>query len=90
MWQYGLMDLWENWFRPIPGQCLGNFKQQKAQPKRVKTSSLKIRNLWGAFIVLLSGYCLSVLTYVVELVRFAIHHGKKVYRPTSIPSSGVQ
>ena len=66
MWQYGFMDVWENMFRQIPGQCLGNIKQQKA-PKGTKKSTLTFRNLWGAFIILLAGYCLAGLAFTIEL-----------------------
>ncbi|XP_032795392.1 glutamate receptor 1-like [Daphnia magna] len=66
MWDNGLMNLWESWFRAIPGKCENNFKQVNRSPTRVKTSPLSLKNLAGAFVVLSVGYGLSLLVFVVE------------------------
>ncbi|KAK4012976.1 hypothetical protein OUZ56_025224 [Daphnia magna] len=57
MWDNGLMNLWESWFRAIP---------VNRSPTRVKTSPLSLKNLAGAFVVLSVGYGLSLLVFVVE------------------------
>lgn len=67
MWDNGLMNLWETWFRTIPGKCANNYKQINKTPSRVKTSPLALTNLAGAFVVLLVGYGLSLLlVYLVS------------------------
>ena len=70
MWQNGLMDNWELHFRPIPDRCLGKIKRVKNSPRKdeAKTARLTLRNLMGAFIVLLIGYVLSVVAYIGENV----------------------
>ncbi|KAI9553543.1 hypothetical protein GHT06_021461 [Daphnia sinensis] len=72
MWDNGLMNRWESWFRAIPGKCENNFKQINKSPTRVKTSPLSFTNLAGAFVVLLMGYALSLLVFFAEhIMRYA-------------------
>ncbi len=66
MWENGLMSLWGDWFRPIPGQCLGNIKTLKKAHTHASISRLSLKNLTGAFVALLFGYCLSLLVYAGE------------------------
>ncbi|XP_045034758.1 glutamate [NMDA] receptor subunit 1-like [Daphnia magna] len=67
--QTGLIDYWDIWFRPMPGQCIENIKSGYSMPKN-KHPPLSLKNLTGAFLVLLIGLCLSFLAFLGEKVFF--------------------
>ncbi|KAK4030531.1 hypothetical protein OUZ56_023775 [Daphnia magna] len=58
---------WDIWFRPMPGQCIENIKSGYSMPKN-KHPPLSLKNLTGAFLVLLIGLCLSFLAFLGEKV----------------------
>lgn len=69
--QAGLLDYWEEIFRPIPPQCQGNIKSlnppdSKARKMKDHPPALTLKNLTGAFIVLLLGFSLSLLAFLCE------------------------
>jgi hypothetical protein len=64
--QIGLIDHWDTWFRPMPPQCNG--KPQSGNKKK-KTTPLSLKNLTGAFLVLLIGLSLSILSFLIEKIN---------------------
>jgi hypothetical protein len=59
-----LVNFWDTWFRPMPPQCNG--KPQSGKKKEL--SPLSLKNLTGAFLVLLVGMSLSLLAFLGEKV----------------------
>jgi ionotropic glutamate receptor len=61
--QSGLMDYWDLRFHPS-SPCTANTKSgyKKAQ------TSISLKNLTGAFVVLLIGFSLSLLAFLCELI----------------------
>ena len=77
MWQFGFIGHWDEWFRPMPGQCRVNLNLKQGQKVSgpAKNSQLLFNNLMGAFIVLFAGYCLAFLAYLGEQVfSYASRH----------------
>ncbi|EFX87006.1 hypothetical protein DAPPUDRAFT_235852 [Daphnia pulex] len=71
--QAGLLDYWEEWFRPTPPQCQGNIESfnppdSKALKMKDHPPALTLKNLTGAFIVLLLGFSLSLLAFLCEKI----------------------
>ncbi len=72
--QTGLIDYWDLWFRPMPLQCLDNiksvYKPQNSKTLKMKNRppALTLKNLTGAFIVLLLGFSLSFLAFLCERI----------------------
>jgi ionotropic glutamate receptor len=71
--QAGLLDYWEERFRPMPPQCQGNIKSfnppdSKALKMKDHPPALTLKNLTGAFIVLLLGFSLSLLAFLCEKI----------------------
>nr|CAH0101820.1 unnamed protein product [Daphnia galeata] len=64
--QSGFFYLWEDWFNPMPPKCLANTKGRN-QKHQTKPSAISLKNLTGAFVVLLTGFSLSVLAFLFEL-----------------------
>jgi hypothetical protein len=67
MHQIGIIDYWDTWFRPMPPQCNGEPQSEKTNPNN-KVSRLNLKNLTGAFVVLLVGLSLSLLTFLCEII----------------------
>jgi|688.fasta_scaffold418678_1 ionotropic glutamate receptor len=62
----GLIDIWTRWYQPDVRQCLNEAdKITKTAPKR-EPPRLSRKNLTGAFVVLLIGYLVSFLVFLVE------------------------
>ncbi|XP_046449177.1 glutamate receptor ionotropic, kainate 2-like [Daphnia pulex] len=61
----GLINYWDTWFRPMPPQCNG---KPQIRSKKTKLSPLSLKNLTGAFLVLLIGLGLSILAFLVEKI----------------------
>ena len=83
MEEYGLMKHWSQWFRKVPSKCLANTKieeKKKQAPTNTAKTRLSLKNLTGAFIVLLVGYAISLLTFFLERIAnfislcFSIDH----------------
>jgi hypothetical protein len=72
--QIGVVDFWDTWFRPMPPQCNG----KPHSGNKTKTSPLSLKNLTGAFLVLLVGLSLSILSFLIEKI-ISIHeqHGSR-------------
>jgi hypothetical protein len=76
--QIGVVDFWDTWFRPMPPQCNG--KPQSGNKKK-KTSALSLKNLTGAFLVLLVGLSLSLLAFLCEkIISIREQHGSRSRR----------
>jgi len=65
--QIGLINYWDLWFRPMPRQCMENIKSGYTTPTN-KHPPLSLKNLTGAFIVLLVGFSLSLLAFLCEKI----------------------
>ena len=72
--QTGIIDHWDEWFRPMPPQCLDKmksvYKPQNSKTLKMKNHppALSLKNLTGAFIVLLFGFSLSFLAFLCEQI----------------------
>ena len=66
--QSGLSDYWEILFRPMPRQCQGKIRSGYKSPDNKKHPPLSLKNLTGAFAVLLIGFSLSFLAFLVEQI----------------------
>jgi nitrogen fixation/metabolism regulation signal transduction histidine kinase len=66
--QTGIIDYWELWFRKMPGQCMANINSVSKKNRETQHSSLSLKNLIGAFIVLLIGFSLSLLVFICEQI----------------------
>ena len=66
------MQYWDHWFRRIPPKCLANINkvQQKKAPNN--KSRLSLKNLTGAFIILLVGYSLAILSFISERIAHTL------------------
>lgn len=62
--QTGIIEYWDLWFRPMPPQCNGKPPSGNKTPN--KSSSLSLKNLTGAFIVIAVGLGLSLLAFLGE------------------------
>ncbi|XP_057365455.2 glutamate receptor ionotropic, delta-1-like [Daphnia carinata] len=84
--QTGLINYWDIWFRPMPGQCMENIKSGYSKPKN-KHPPLSLKNLTGAFLVLLVGLCLSLLAFLGERVFFMTEHRR--HRSSELQKTGI-
>ena len=67
----GLFSYWDLWIRPYPRQCEANVNGlAEKQPRDLQLRRLSIKNLTGAFIILSSGFGLSLLAFMCELIAF--------------------
>ena len=66
--EIGLVDYWDLWFRPVPGKCLPIFKTKPKSLRSEKLSPISLKNLTGAFVVLLVGMSLSLLSFLCEKI----------------------
>jgi hypothetical protein len=74
--QTGIINYWDLWFRPMPLQCLSNFqsvyKPASKKKKKLKMKNhlpvLSLKNLTGAFIVLVFGFSVSLLAFLGEQI----------------------
>jgi ionotropic glutamate receptor len=65
--QTGIVDHWDSWFRPMPRQCKANVKKGYKKPK-TKHLPISLKNLTGAFVILLIGFSVSFLAFLVEQI----------------------
>ena len=72
MAENGLMNFWETWFRPIPPQCSANVKGQVEKgAKQPELRRLSLKNLTGAFVVLIVGISLSLVIFIQQQIHFS-------------------
>ena len=70
-------------YRRIPPPCLANTKRVKQKKELNNKSRLSLKNLTGAFVVLLIGYALALLAFVLERIGYiAADKSKKKRRPS--------
>ena len=69
MHETGLLEKWKNEFNPVSKEC------SLLKKKKIRNPQISLKNLTSAFILLLSGICLSILIFVAELIyhRFKLH-----------------
>ena len=67
MHERGLINMWYNQFVPDAHQCLAG---SNGNVERIAPYSLK--DLSGAFIILLSGYCLALVAIIFEKLAIII------------------
>ncbi|EFX82186.1 hypothetical protein DAPPUDRAFT_241335 [Daphnia pulex] len=65
--QTGIIDYWDTWFRPMPPQCNGKPPTGVKSPGN-NPSRLSLKNLTGAFLVLLVGLGLSFMAFLFEQI----------------------
>ncbi len=65
--QFGLIEHWIASYQAMPHQCLA----QAAKKQRFETPRLSLKNLTGAFAVLVIGYVVSFLVFVIERLQVA-------------------
>lgn len=89
MRDYGLVDVWTQWYQADVHKC--HDKADKIV-SRERTSSdnpprLSLKNLTGAFVILIGGIILSFLVYVAEKLFFMINEmGKNASNITTRPN----
>ncbi|XP_032789947.2 LOW QUALITY PROTEIN: glutamate receptor ionotropic, kainate 2 [Daphnia magna] len=65
----GLVNHWDLWFRPMPVQCMENFKSSRLKSSRSeKHLPLSLKNLTGAFLVLSVGISVAFLAFLCERI----------------------
>lgn len=68
MRDYGLIEFWTQWYQPDVRQCL--VKADKILSRQQHSSDdpprLSLKNLTGAFAILIGGTILSLLVFIVE------------------------
>lgn len=80
--QIGLINYWDTWFRPMPPQCDGKPKSGKKK----KLSPLSMKNLTGAFIILLVGFSLSLLAFLGERIISITERKRMKTNEITLPS----
>ena len=68
----GILYLWRDWYIPATKQC------QKSFYEIPKNQRLTLKNLSGAFVILIVGYTLATITFVIEI--FIFHRCNKTRR----------
>lgn len=65
----GFMDLWFNWFEPELRQCVVD-QQNLFLTNRKKRLNVRLTlsNMTGVFAILVGGYMLAILAFLVEAV----------------------
>ena len=74
----GLMEYWGQMYRRIPLQCLANTKGMRQKKAPNNKSRLSLKNLTGAFVVLLVGYALALLAFFFERIVHATANKSKI------------
>lgn len=68
MKQFGLIERWGKQFLAQPDECLNNYQDKPDKPR------ISLKNLSGAFLILLIGLATSSLIFVMEKI---IYYHKK-------------
>ncbi|EFX82331.1 hypothetical protein DAPPUDRAFT_101737 [Daphnia pulex] len=83
--EIGLVNYWDLWFRPMPRQCMETIKSGYTTPTN-KHTPLSLKNLTGAFIVLLVGFTLSLLAFLCEqIVSIPERHRRRRNKLQQVP-----
>lgn len=78
MAEAGLLDEWRRRFQQDDGHCDADSVKSKDKKKRnrqPKTTRITIKNLSGAFVVLLVGYFGAIFVFIGELIFFRLCPG---------------
>lgn len=62
----GLMDIWTQWYQPDIRQCLAEADKITKNVSKSEPPRLSLKNLTGAFVVLLIGYLVSFVAFLAE------------------------
>jgi ionotropic glutamate receptor len=62
----GLMDIWTQWYQPDIQKCLTEKDKITKKVSRKESPRLSLKNLTGAFVVLLIGYLVSFVAFLAE------------------------
>lgn len=75
----GLIDYWDVWFRPMPLQCMENLggDSKTLKLKNKKPPALTLKNLTGAFVILLFGFGLSFIIFLSEKIVSMPSHNRR-------------
>jgi hypothetical protein len=84
--QFGLIEHWIASYQAMPHQCLA----QAAKKRRDETPRLSLKNLTGAFAVLVIGYVISFLVFVFERLQVARRRLITIQRPVDSSHSTKQ
>ena len=68
----GLIDIWTQWYQPDVRQCLDEADKITKTAAQKEPPRLSLKNLTGAFVVLLIGYVVSFLVFLVENIFYRI------------------
>ena len=75
MAQFGFIQHWEKTFQTQPDECLTNYNDIPDKPR------ISLKNLSGAFLILLVGLPLALLAFIVEKI---VYYHKKNFGTTRI------
>jgi hypothetical protein len=66
----GFLDIWTQWYQPDVRKCLDKAdKTMRLKPStRKDPPRLSLKNLTGAFVVLLVGYLFSFASFITEKI----------------------
>lgn len=73
MAQFGFIQHWEKTFLSQPDECLTNYNDIPDKPR------ISLKNLSGAFLILLVGLPLALLAFIVEKI---VYYHKKNFGTT--------
>ncbi|XP_057374282.2 ionotropic receptor 93a-like [Daphnia carinata] len=82
---FGLIDHWVQTYQVMPHRCLSRTARKRREQPR-----LSLKNLTGAFVVLLTGYAVSFLVFVVERLhetRRRLHNRLASAKPEKPPAA---
>jgi ionotropic glutamate receptor len=84
--QFGFIDFWIQSYQATPHRCLS----QSVRKKKWETPRLSLKNLTGAFAVLVIGYSVSFLVFIFERLQAArrrlIAHKNRVVPVQRLPN----
>ena len=76
MHEIGLTKYWDLWYPPVSHHCLENMKKVNIKSSTArKPPALTLKNLTGAYIILIAGLSLSLLAFIFELVSYSLSFG---------------
>lgn len=70
--EYGLSDEWRKRNQPFPEQCIANSGQTKRDTGKKSPKMITLPNLMGLFTILLMGYALAWIIFIIEKISFKI------------------
>jgi hypothetical protein len=67
----GLISYWEKNFQADPRPCLNdNSQRRRGRDKSATPTRLSLKNLSGAFVILVVGYLIAFLVFLNEIIVF--------------------